>query len=89
VIRMYSRRLLLPYVGVVQIAELDGARALSMDGDYWSIQYRLPVDPRQQSRAQRVDPGSTYTRIVGYNHAAVATAKEGPRAPRGRTKAST
>jgi len=77
VIRMYSRRLLLPYVGVVQIAELGGARALSMDGDYWSIQYRLPVDPRQQSRPQRADPGSTYTRIVGYNHAAVATAKEG------------
>ena len=76
-IRMYSRRLLLPFVGVVQIAEMDRARALSMDGDYWSIQYKLPADPHQQTHTKRVDPGSTYTRIVGYNYAAVATVKEG------------
>jgi hypothetical protein len=68
---------MLPFVGVVQIAEMGEARALSMDGDYWSIQYMLPVDPAQQSRTQRADPGSTYTRIVGYNHAAVGTVKEG------------
>ncbi|MCA1791523.1 MAG: hypothetical protein LC667_17240, partial [Thioalkalivibrio sp.] len=74
---MYSRRLLLPFVGVVQIAEMERARALSMDGDYWSIQYMLPVDPHQQTRTKRVDPGSTYTRIVGYNYAAVGTIKEG------------
>jgi len=77
VIRMYSRRLLLPFVGVVQIAEIDGARALSMDGEYWSIQYRLPTNPEQPRGGPRVDPGSTYTRIVGYNHAAVATVKQG------------
>lgn len=76
-IRMYSRRLLLPFVGVVQIAEMDQARALSLDGDYWSIQYKLPVDPNQQTRTKRVDPGSTYTRIIGYNYAAVGTVKEG------------
>jgi hypothetical protein len=77
VIRTYSRRLLLPFVGVVQIAEMGKARALSMDGEYWSIQYMLPIDPRQQTRPQKLDPGSTYTRIVGYNHAAVGTVRDG------------
>ena len=77
VIRMFSRRLLLPFVGVVQVAETDNARALSMDGAYWSIQYRLPRDPRARTDQKKVDPGSTYTRIIGYNHAAVGTVKEG------------
>lgn len=76
-IRMYSRRLLLPFVGVVQVAETGRARALSMDGQYWSIQYMLPSEPRVQTAGARVDPGSTYTRIVGYNYAAVGTVKEG------------
>lgn len=76
-IRTYSRRLLLPFVGVVQIAEIGPARALSMDGNYWSIQYKLPVDPRQQTQGQRAHPGSSYTRIVGYNYAAFATIRGG------------
>lgn len=74
---MYSRRLLLPFVGVAQIAEMGDARALSMDGAYWSIQYRLPRDPRAQANQKKVDPGSTYTRIIGYNHAAVGTVRDG------------
>jgi len=74
---MYSRRLLLPFVGMVQIAELDRARALSMDGDYWSIQYRLPALGQEQTGRPKVDPGSTYTRVIGYNHAAVGTISQG------------
>jgi hypothetical protein len=74
---MYSRRLMLPFVGVVQIAEMEKARALSLDGDYWSIQYRLPTNPQEQTGRRRVDPGSTYTRILGYNHAAVGTVQQG------------
>lgn len=76
-VRMYSRRLLLPFVGMVQIAEMDSARALSMDGMYWSIQYRLPPKPQAATNGNKRDPGSTYTRIIGYNHAAVATVREG------------
>ena len=38
-IRMYSKRLLLPYVGVVQVAEMGWARALSLDGKNWAIRY--------------------------------------------------
>ena len=76
-IRMYSRRLMLPFVGVVQIAEIEKARALSLDGDYWSIQYRLPTNPQEQTGRRRIDPASTYTRILGYNHAAVGTVRQG------------
>ncbi len=38
-IRVYSKRLLLPYVGVVQVAEMGWARALSLDGKNWAIRY--------------------------------------------------
>ena len=71
--KTYSRRLLLPFVGMVQIVEMEKARALSMDGNYWSLQYRLPVKPQAAARKTRADPGSTYTRIMGYQHAAVGT----------------
>lgn len=76
-IKMYSRRMLLPFVGVAQIAEMDKVRALSMDGDFWSIQYKLPAYLWEKVGRRGVDPGSTYTRIVGYNYAAVATARGG------------
>lgn len=68
---------MLPFVGVVQIAEMGPARALSMDGDYWSIQYKLPVDPRRQNPEQHPHPRASYTRIVGYNYAVVGTVKQG------------
>lgn len=42
-IRAYSQRLLPPYYGFVQIAESDRARAISLDGTSWDIQY-LPDD---------------------------------------------
>ena len=76
-IKMYSKRLMLPFVGVVQIAEMDKARALSLDGNYWSIQYMLPVNPQAPTGRRRVNPGSTYTRILGYNHATVGTIRQG------------
>jgi len=76
-IKMYSRRMLLPFVGVAQIAEMGKVRALSMDGDFWSIQYKLPAYLWEKVGKRGVDPGSTYTRIVGYNYAAVATARGG------------
>lgn len=75
-IRKYSRRVLLPFMGMVQIAETEQARALSMDGQYWSIQFRLPQDPQAATRPKPVDPGSTYTRIIGYHHASVGTIQQ-------------
>jgi hypothetical protein len=38
-IGVYSKRLLLPYIGVVQVAELGWARALSLDGKNWALRY--------------------------------------------------
>ena len=38
-IRAYSKRLLLPYVGVIQVVDLGWARALSIDGKNWAIRY--------------------------------------------------
>jgi hypothetical protein len=38
-IKAHSQRLLQPYSAQVQIAESEGARALSMDGDLWEFQF--------------------------------------------------
>lgn len=46
-IRAYSQRMLPPFLGFVQIAESDRARALSFDGTSWDIQY-LPDDGKGQ-----------------------------------------
>lgn len=40
-IRTYSKRLLSPFVGLVQVAEVPGARALSLDGRHWELQCSL------------------------------------------------
>lgn len=40
-IRTYSKSLLSPFIGVVQVAETPRARALSLDGKRWAIQYSL------------------------------------------------
>jgi hypothetical protein len=40
-IQAYSKRLLSPYTGLVQIAETERTRALSLDGKDWSIQFRF------------------------------------------------
>lgn len=76
-IHTYAKRLLLPFVGMVQIAELGPARALSMDGAYWSVQYRLPTNPERPTPGHRADLRSAYTRIVGYHYAAIATVRQG------------
>lgn len=39
----YSKRLLSPYTGQVQIVESDHARALTLDGESWAIQYKVTV----------------------------------------------
>jgi hypothetical protein len=38
-IKVYSKRLLQPYVGVVQVTDMVWARALSLDGKNWAIRY--------------------------------------------------
>lgn len=73
-IRMYSRRLLSPFVGLLQIAEHERARAVSMDGLNWTIQYAVTEAGRQQKLEALVDPKRHF--------ALVATIESGALKPR-------
>ena len=55
-IRMYSKRLLQPYVGVIQVVDLDWARALSLDGKNWAIRYTQDEDEETRSGPLYHDP---------------------------------
>lgn len=68
-IRMYSKRLLLPYVGIIQVAELGRARALSLDGENWSIRYALVENERPRDREERGDPRRNYPLIATIERA--------------------
>ncbi len=63
-IRMYSRRQLSPFVGQIQIAEIDRARALSIDGLNWAVQYALTDAARQQKREALADPELHYSLVA-------------------------
>lgn len=53
---MYSKRLLLPFVGVVQIVDLGWARALSLDGKNWALRYARDENEHTLSGPLRDDP---------------------------------
>lgn len=55
-IRMYSKRLLQPFIGVIQIVDLDWARALSLDGKNWAIRYAQDETPETLFGSLRYDP---------------------------------
>lgn len=40
-IQAYSKRLLSPYLGLVQVADAEVSRAMSLDGKNWEIQFRF------------------------------------------------
>lgn len=53
-IQAYSKRLLSPFIGQVQIVETGQARVLTLDGNNWELQYRVsfgrgPVADQQQA----------------------------------------
>lgn len=53
-IQAYSKRLLSPFTGQVQVVETGQARALTLDGNNWELQYRVsigkgPVADQQQT----------------------------------------
>ena len=43
-IQAYSKRLLFPFLGQVQIVESDQLRALTLDGDNWEVQFKVTFD---------------------------------------------
>jgi hypothetical protein len=66
---MYSKKLLLPFVGVIQVAEQGRVRALSLDGKNWAIHYALSEDAQHQTNKQATESSSQFT--------LVATSEEG------------
>ena len=54
--KVYSKRLLQPYVGVVQVAEMGWARALSLDGKNWAIRYAQDESQKTLNEPFRYDP---------------------------------
>lgn len=54
-IQLYSKRLLYPFIGVVQVAEAGRARAMSPDGIRWAIQYAVTEDAGQKKREGLLD----------------------------------
>lgn len=63
-IKTYARRLLSPFVGLVQVAEAGKARALSLDGRNWAIQYSLAGDMRARGRRPIADPNLNYSLVA-------------------------
>jgi hypothetical protein len=61
---MYSKKLLMPFVGVIQVAELGRARALSGDGENWAIQYTLSEDTHRRTSKHVDDPSSHYSLVA-------------------------
>jgi hypothetical protein len=51
-VRSYSKRLLSPYCGQVQIVEAGCVRAMTMDGEIWEVQLQLVPDERQRRESE-------------------------------------
>ena len=51
-VRAYSKRLLSPYSGQVQVVEAGSVRAMTMDGEFWEVQLRLAPDEQQKRESE-------------------------------------
>ena len=54
--KLYTKRLLLPFVGVVQVADLGWARALSLNGINWTVRYQQLENDHTRERRLNYDP---------------------------------
>lgn len=54
--RLYSKRILLPFVGVVQIADLGWARAMSLNGTSWTVRYTQHENDKTRKGHLNYDP---------------------------------
>jgi len=72
-IQAYSKRLLSPFTGQVQIVETGQVRALTLDGNNWELQYRVsfgrgPVADRQQAVKKHTYVRAAIIRPSGIVH---------------------
>lgn len=51
-VRAYSKRLLSPYSGQVQVVEVGSVRAMTMGGELWEVQLRLHPDEEQKRESE-------------------------------------
>ncbi len=54
--KRYCKRVLLPYVGVIQVLDLGWARALSVDGKTWSVRYQQHENHKTRMARLNYDP---------------------------------
>lgn len=54
--KIYSKRLLLPFVGVVQVADLGWVRALSLNGINWTVRYEKHENEQTRTELLNYDP---------------------------------
>jgi hypothetical protein len=54
--KLYSKRVLLPFVGVVQVADLGRVRALSLDGINWTVRYQHQENDQTRRGLFNYDP---------------------------------
>lgn len=54
--RLYSKRVLLPFVGVLQVVDLGWARALSMNGINWTVRYQQHENDETRRGHLNYDP---------------------------------
>ncbi len=73
-IRVFSQRMMPPYSGQVQIAESDRARALTVDGESWEIQFRKTTYSAQTQLGQKVQ--TSFTRAAYIKHSELANYTE-------------
>ena len=66
-IRAYSKRLLSPYMGLVQIVETTRARALSLEGTDWAIQFRIDTGHAGQRDRAGPPPKKHYVRVASIS----------------------
>jgi hypothetical protein len=60
-----------PFIGVVQIAEIARARALSLDAKNQAIQYSLAEDARFRNSKSVADPTLKYSLVATITHGAL------------------
>jgi hypothetical protein len=66
-IQAYSKRLLSPYQGLVQIVETERARALSLQGTDWAIQFRTDTGHAGQRDRAGPPPKKHYVRVANIS----------------------
>lgn len=67
-IQTYSKRMLYPYIGIVQIAEAGRARAMSPDGVRWAVQYAVTEDAQPRKREGVLDQNRHFAIVATIEH---------------------